>query len=705
MGKEPQSNEKDVNQVDVRKTKFWKFWVIMFALTLGLLVVIGRLLFIQIVNSDEYLELAAKQQQTKQEIISQRGNIYDRNGNLLASTIKSISIAVDPTELQNKDALAALIEKNIGISQKSILEKINSSKGQFLRLCRRISPDKVDEIRALKDRGILLIDEPTRYYNYSSVGSQVIGCTNLENQGLSGIEMKLNSLLSGKSGYMIMYRDAKQRLRPALNLPMIEPENGADIYLTLDIELQKIVEFELMQGVLSSQATSGTIIALDPGTGEVLACASYPNYNPNLPATYSSEGMKIRAIVESYEPGSTFKAITAAAGIEEKLVRPTDAFNGFNGVLEVSGVSIRDEHPLGITSFKQAFEHSSNIVMSQLALKIPDNKFYKYIRDFGFGLKTDIDLPGEISGRTPKFDLLAQMDKRFVGFGYGVMVTPIQLVSAYSAIANQGKLLKPYVISKVVKEGKIYKEYKPQFIRQAISEETAKILTDLLVGAVQNGTGTKAYIKDLQVAGKTGTTQMLVSGVYSKSNHLAFFVGFYPAAQPKICMLVCIEQPRGFYGGSVSAPIFKNIALRWASISSKFLDEIHLVKNPNEDKTKKLVYVPELIGLSLDDAEVILNELNLKSSNENSTGIIISQFPKAGSRVPQKTSIILKVSRPNEMNEISSTLPNVKGLSLRRAISILHNAGFRARVIGNGTVSEQRWEINNQEYVCVLICK
>ena len=706
----PNNDNKQEVEFDVRKKKFWKFWLVMALLTVGMFVVIGRLLYIQIINSSEYLELARRQQQTKKEIIPQRGNIYDRNGNLLASTISTFTIAVDPTVLKNKDSLATLIEKNIGISKDIILNRINSAKGQFVQLARRITPDKIENIRELKDRGILLINEPTRYYNYSSVGAQIIGCTSIDNNGLSGIELSYDSLLRGKSGYMIMYLDAKQRLRPALNLPTIESENGANIHLTLDIRLQKIVEFELMQGVINSQATSGTIIALNPNTGEVLASASYPGYNPNLPTTYSSENMRIRSVADAYEPGSTFKTMTAAAGIEEKIAKPTDLFNGFNGAFIQSTYTIRDEHPMGVADLKTAFENSSNIILSQLAIKIPDNKFYKYIRDFGFGLRTGIDIPGEISGRTPRFDALNPVDKRFLGFGYGMMATPIQLVTAYSAIANSGQLMRPFIVKKIEKDNQIIREVKPQFVRRVVSERTSKTVTDLLVGVVKNGTGRRAYIQDLQVAGKTGTAQILIDGAYSKSNHLASFVGYYPADNPQICMLILLDRPRiDFYGGSVAAPIFKNIALRWTSISPEFL-----YRNVKDDAKKNIVYVPELKGLSIDDAQIILTDLGLKTKSDARTGIIISQTPNAGSKVDRSTAITLQVNSPRveshsngiSGNQSTSDLPNVQGLSLRRAISILHNAGFKANVRGSGLVREQRWEVNeNNEYICLLICR
>ncbi len=699
----------DTVETNVRSKKFWKFWVVMVAINIGLLVVIGRLLYIQTINADYYLERAKRQQQSKIALAPERGNIYDRNGNVLASNLKSVSIAVDPKVLKNKEDIAKIIEKNLGIDSKRILDKINSANGEFLWIVRRVMPDKVAELRKIKDRGLLLIDEPTRYYNYSSIGAQLIGCTSIDNRGLGGLELQYDSLLKGHPGYIIMYKDARGNLRPAVNLPAIDPINGSDIHLTIDIELQKIVEFELMQGVINAQAVAGTVVALNPNTGELLAVASYPGYNPNSTATYSADGMRNRAIADAYEPGSTFKSITASAGIEEKVAKPNDIFNGFGGRIQLANVTIRDEHPLGMATFEQGFRYSSNIILSQVAMKLPDQKFYKYIRDFGFGLPSHINLPGEISGRIPKFNNMNAIDKRYIGFGYGILVTPMQLVAAYSAIANDGILMKPYVVSGIVKNGDTIRQFSPEKIRKTISKETAKTVTKLLCAVVDSGTGKLAHLQDLKIAGKTGTTQKMVSGSYSKSNYYASFVGYYPADNPQICLLVCLDRPQNsYYGGAVAAPVFKNIALRWASISPEILEEQGIKRNRHNANT---VYVPELTGLSIDDARLILSELDLKLSTTLTSGIIVSQMPRSGSRIVRGSTILTKINYSNDsdtskISNMSVTLPDASGLTLRRAISILHNAGYRARIVGSGTVKEQRWEVTAAgERLCILICK
>ncbi len=712
QNKKEKNKKEQVEIIDVdnftRKKKFWKYWLVIFCITLMLIVIVVKLLYIQVIDTKRYYQRAESQHQSRIELHPQRGIIYDRNGYILASNIKSVSIAVDPTVLQNKDTIAILMEKCLGISSDSILKKINSAKGSFVWLCRRKLPSEIMPLKYIKDRGLILIYEPIRYYNYSSVGSQLIGCTNIDNHGIDGIELKYDSILRGQSGFMIMYKDAKNRLRPAIDLPVLDPVNGDDLYLTLDIKLQKIVEFELMQGVISSQATSGTVIALDPNTGELLASASYPSYDPNHLTKTSYSAMRNRAITDIYEPGSTFKTITASAGIEEKIVRPNDMYSGFNGKLTIGQVTIRDDHALGITSFRSAFEKSSNVIFSQLADKLPAHRFYKYIRDFGFGLPTRIDLTGEMSGKIKDFRTIRAIDKRFLGFGYGIMVTPIQLVNAYSVIANGGNLMKPFIIKEIKRNNKTIKINQPQKIRKVISQGTAQTLTSLLCGVVENGTGKRAYIENIKVAGKTGTSQQLEEGIYSKSNYFASFVGFFPANKPKVCLLVLMDQPKNnFYGGSVAAPIFKNIALRWASASPEIMEASQSYAEKNNTNT---IYMPELVGLSVDDARNIIKELRLNCNlREESTGIIVSQVPRAGTCINRNSKIILLNSITNKMTNSKQDLndvPNVKGLPLRRAVSLMHNCGIKTKIYGSGKVKEQKIEINKKtkDKVCILIC-
>lgn len=679
-----------------RRKKFWKFWLLMIAINIGLLIVIGRLFQLQVLKASYYKDKARRQHETKLDLSSQRGNIYDRNGNLLASSVKSYSIAVDPNLLQKKAEILKIIEKNLGISAESLNKKIASAKGSFLWLVRGVTPEKVKELLYIKDRGLILIEEPRRQYHYGSLASQIIGCTDIDNRGLTGIELSYDSILTGRSGYMIMFRDGLGRLRPSADLPIIRPTNGYSLQLTLDIDLQRIIEFELMQGVKNSFAESGTVVAIKPSTGEVLAMATYPNFNPNDPSTYINANMRNRSITDVYEPGSTFKVVTAAAALEENITKLEDKYNGFQGELHFSNYVIKDVHPLGIATFREGMVHSSNIILSSVAAKIPDYKFYKYIRDFGFGIPTRIDLPGEVSGKIQRAEQMNVSTKRFIGFGYGILATPLQMANAFATIANGGIMMKPYVINAIYDEkGYLIKKFNPEKIRRVVSENTTHTLTNVLKEVVEKGTGVAAKIEGVEIAGKTGTSQQLVDGTYSKSDYNASFAGYFPADNPEICILVFLDKPKtSIYGGSTAAPIFKNIALRWLSIKN------HSIKVKNiENNANDTVYVPNIQGLEFSEAEKILQELGLRYSTTEKQGIVKQVFPEPGRRILRSTVIKLETAPAKTDNE---KMPSVVGLPLRRAITILHTAGIKVQVRGSGKVVRQVWERTNGELTCTL---
>lgn len=676
--------------------------MLMALINLGMLVVVGRLFQVQILNADFYKSKAKRQHQSRIDLSAQRGNIYDRHGKLLASTIKSISVAVDPNLLKHKQEICDILSESTGIAASKFFEKISRAKGSFVWLTRGLSPDKVFRLRSLNDKGLLLIEEPKRHYHYGGIASQLLGATDIDNKGLTGIELAWDSLLMGRSGYMMMYRDGLGRLRPSADLPIIPALNGYSVQLTLDIELQRIVEFELMQGVTNSQAESGTVIAIKPETGEILAMATYPGFDPNNSSTFTTANMRNKAITDVYEPGSTFKLITAAAAMEEKLVSLSERFNGFNGEMHFSNYVIRDVHPLGIATFREAMIHSSNIILSSVAAKIPDYKFYKYIRDFGFGIVSGIDLPGEIPGRTQRAEQLNISAKRFVGFGYGLLSTPLQIVNSYSAIANKGLMMRPYVVRSVFNSsGEKVSEYSPTSTRRVVSESTAQTLVGVLADVVSKGTGSGAKISGINIAGKTGTSQQLVEGTYSKADYNASFVGFFPAESPKVCMLVFLDRPKtSIYGGSTAAPIFKNIALRWLSV-----DPSSINYNSNT-ALSDTVYMPSLMGLLIDDARQIINDVGLTIGKNAKSGIITKQFPIAGTKIKRGTTVVLTTSSPDSLVSVGSNkLPSVVGLSVRRAIAMLHSAGIKAKVKGQGKVVRQIWEKNEKgEIICTLIC-
>lgn len=690
----------------LKNRKFWKFRLVALLMSLGIIAVVIKLVNIQLINHNEYRNQAKRQHESKIDLSAERGKIVDRNGKVIASTVRSLSVAVDPKMLQDKKRIAKELEKITGVSAAHYIAKIETMTGRFVWLKRGMDPLKSDHLKEIKDEGLLIIEEPKRVFNYGATAAQVVGLTNIDNQGLTGIELAWDSLLIGRNGYMIVNRDARGFLHPMADLPMIPAINGYSLELTIDIELQRIIEHELKKGVERTNAMSATAIAIQPNTGDILAMCSYPNFNPNNLVELNHSALKNKAVTDIYEPGSTFKVITAAAVLEEGLVHENDTLDAHNGYYGGRGYAIRDVHGYDSLTFRQAMEKSSNIVLANLANEIPKNKFYKYIRDFGFGLKSGIEFPGEVAGIVPKPEKFTGATKRFLGHGYEISVTPLQMAMAYSAIANGGNLMKPRLIKKVTKEnGEAFKEFDPEKIRRVISGRTANRVRNLCIGIVDSGTGTKAKVEGLKIGGKTGTSQQLVDGRYSKSEYYGSFAGFFPGDDPQIVLLVVVDAPRGsYYGGTTAAPIFKSIASSWIN-NKPINDNIHHIEKitAKRDSLKMI----NLIGLTTEVASMELQNIGL-SLNYEYEGIIVDHIPAADSIINLNNVSSVKAMTIQEyafLNEENIRSINLKGLTLRRATALLSSVGVDIEIEGSGIVHSLNWEETDNGMKCKLICK
>ncbi len=566
--------KKILNPEKLSQYKLFAFVILFTLATLGL---IARLFYLQIIENEYYSEKAQSIQLIKKNINATRGKIFDCNGNELVASTKSLMIAADPSVIHKMPKLKkAFLNYLSKITQKPVnyyYKLTQDTTLEYVVLEKEINIKYKEKLAELQFFGIIVQENYERIYPYDYLAAHILGFTNSDGVGISGLELQYDSILSGKPGFMILKRDLRRNLHASADLPNIPPVDGYNLHLTIDMNLQSIVEYELQKGVENYEADAGTVIVMDPQTGEILALASNPQFNPNIPVERKSNWVRNRAINDEYEPGSTFKMITAAAALEEKLVKPTDVFSGYGGAYKVGEYTIRDVHPLGNVTFRQAVEQSSNIVFAQVASKIPNKTFYKYIRDFGFGLQTEVGLPGEAKGRIPKPDKITPMLQKYIGFGYGIAVTPLQMLCAYAVAANGGNLVKPFIVKKYTdNNGNTIFENKPKVIRKVISKETSDLIKDLFVGIVENGTGKAVKIPNLKIAGKTGTSQQLVDGSYSKAHYNASFVGFFPVENPKIAMIVVLDNPKtNYYGGATAAPIFRNIALRIINSSDVLL--------------------------------------------------------------------------------------------------------------------------------------
>lgn len=681
-----------------------------------------RIFYVQVIKADEIMKEKRRQHLVPITLQAQRGEILDRNGRVIVANVKAMSYAIDITKVKNRKGIAQALSLAIGESIEYWMGKINRGKDEFTYLARDVTARHI-MLDTIRDPGFIKIPTYRRSYVYGSGAAQIVGFTDPDKNGTAGIELMLDSLFKGSDGKTFMRRDAVGNLYYSHEIPVQEPRTGNAVQLTLDIELQRIAEFELAEGIQSSQAEGGTVIALEPTTGEVLAIASWPTYNPTNPQNATSDAVRIRGITDMYEPGSTFKLVTAGAALEEGIIKPDSWVNGMNGTLRVGDYEIKDSHPLGKVQFTEAMEQSSNIVFAKLSEKIDDFKFYKYARDFGFGIVLGIDFPGEAAGILKRPKQFSKTTKKFMAYGYELGATALQMVNAFSTIANGGVMMRPFMVKKIIgADQDVISETKVQRIRTVLSEKTAKTLTYMLKRVVEFGTGKEARISGLPIAGKTGTAQQLVNGQYSKQDYTASFAGFFPADDPKVAMIVMLHKPKSsIYGGSTSAPIFKKIAQKWITASRIPVADIQSNNEGIRQRVQDSAIVPDLRGLSVEHAKEMLHDIGLRIKGANQ-GIIINQSIREGTWLEKGKSVNVttELASSKEMSKtfavkdthaigkrdpgkptILKPMPDVRGMSIRRALSVLHASGYTARFTGKGKVIMQSRSTTNPKE-CIL---
>jgi cell division protein FtsI (penicillin-binding protein 3) len=525
------------------------------------LLIAARLYDLQVLRYEHYAGKAERQQQRVVTLDPPRGTIYDAQGRELAVSIQVDSAYAVPPEIKDPvDTARKIADVVPGLDVKKLVRHLSGDR-DFVWVARKLDPPVAAKVHALDLKGIYFLPESKRYYPMGKLAAQVLGYVGTDNQGLAGLEQEYDREITGKPGVRTVLRDARRGTVVSPDLSFAEPEPGHDLYLTLDATVQHIAEQELEKAVRDRHAKRGSAIFLDPRTGGVLAMASYPSFDPNDFGRYPPEMWRNRAIADVYEPGSTFKVVTAAAGLEAGVVKADDMIDcGMGGITIWKGIRVRDSHPYGLLTFAQVISKSSNVGVIRVALRLGDERLYHTVRGFGFGRPTGIDLPGESGGILHPVERWSPIDKAYVSFGQGVSVTPLQLVTATAAVANDGELLKPYVVAAVSRgEARVPKHPRPPVVGRAVSSATAREITRLLEGVVLQGTGRSAAVAGYRVAGKTGTAQIPVRGGYR--GYLPSFVGFAPADRPVVVGLVAVAEPQGglYYGAQVAAPAFAAI--------------------------------------------------------------------------------------------------------------------------------------------------
>ena len=546
-------------------------------------VILWRLVSLQVYQRDRLAQRGKIQRERTIKLDPKRGRIYDRNGKELAVNVEMTSIYALPTEVTNPSQTASKLAKVLSV-KRTILEKRLRSNKSFVWIERKVEPELSQQIRELKLPGIGFLKEDKRYYPQGKLASHVVGFAGVDSQGLNGLEYLYDREISGESGMELTLIDAKSRDFLPEGIARKEATYGNDIVLNIDAIIQYIAEKELAEKVRATGAKGGSVVIMNPRTGEVLAIANQPDYDPNNFARYAESSWRNRAVTDIYEPGSTFKILLLAMALEEKVVGLDDHFYCGEGGIEVAGSYIRDHKPYGVLSTRQIIEYSSNVGAIIIGSRIGKQKLYHHVQRYGFGEKTRIDLPGESGGIILPLRKWSGVSVGSISIGQEISVTPLQLLTIASAIANEGYVMTPLVVNKVLsRRGELLKEFSPSPVRRIISPQTAQQLLSIMIAVVERGTGTAAKIPGYTIAGKTGTAQKFdpVAQRYGPDKYIASFIGFLPADDPVIAMLVVIDEPHdSYYGGEVAAPLFKQIAqqlVKYLRIPPQQRDQTHRV--------------------------------------------------------------------------------------------------------------------------------
>jgi len=634
-----------------------------------------KLVDIQIFKSEELSYYAKKQQLGIETIKADRGFIYDRKGVLMVYNRNDISFYVDLRMLneKKKDELAVLFAKTFG---KSInhYSKLLSQSGKTICIEKKSPFEKAVKLMDYNLSAMFFTEDPTRVYHYGRLASHILGYVNSDYIGTNGIARSFDDELNGEDGARLVEKNALGDLTSIPDEGTKAPVPGNDIYLTIDRMYQNILEEELKHGMETYQSASAVGIIMDPNTGEILALANADDYDPNNYSGFSDYQRKDRAITDIYEPGSTFKAFTIAALLEEDACYESETVNVENGVYKFRNAYIRDTHKFQSLTVKKIIEESSNIGISKLVQRLDDETYYKHIRSFGFGTFTSITLPGEVTGNLRKPEEWSKITKAFMSFGYGISVTPIQTVTAFSSLINGGILYKPLVVKKIVsKDGRLIKEFNPVEVRKVISDKTSQRMRNLLTGVVQNGTGKTAQIENFSVGGKTGTSKIVENGKYVNGKYFSSFIGFLPAENPKVVCYIMFSNPKSeYYGGKVAAPVFKNVVEKLIQADPlRFVDDNNQFKDKNDDpeenSEKQLIVddmqitnpvlnnetthftnvneniMPDLRGKTVKEALLLLKSINIKFS-VNGNGIVVDQSILPGTSITKNKTCRLNCS-------------------------------------------------------------
>jgi cell division protein FtsI (penicillin-binding protein 3) len=619
--------------------------------------VVFRAAHIQILGVQGIRERGAKQYCVKIPLVPKRGAILDRAGNELAVSVATKSIFVQPAKLKSPAAAAGILSRRIARPASDLRKQLASKKG-FLWVKRQMPASAAEEIvkeireaqgtgkgRGEED-GIGVVEEPKRLYPNRELASSLLGFTDLDSAGIEGVELSLDKYLRGERAFLMCERDARGRVIVPSTTPVEVNSQGSSVSLTIDRNVQHVAESELREAVAKYSARGGVALVMQPKTGEILAMASLPTYNPNTPSSAVPEARKNHALTDTYEPGSTFKVFTMSSALETGSVKTSDRIFCENGSYRYAGRVLHDVHGKGWLTVPEVLKYSSNIGASKISERMEPERFYDMIRAFGFGTKTGIELVGEVGGILPPKGGFKGIRRATVSFGQGISVTPLQMVSAMSAVVNGGRVMKPYIVREIRDpEGKVVYRGAPRELRRVLSPKTSEVMREMMGLVVQeNGTGTQARIKGFLVGGKTGTAQKVEVGTgrYSPNKLVSSFIGFLPLQDPELMILVVIDEPKGqVYGGVVAAPAFNQIAVKTA---------YYLGISPTEP---------------------------------------VARAVASSEREPRKAGGIALTRVSTSPGESSMVMPDLRGLSMGRVVDVMGRYSVKLNLVGTGVARLQ----------------
>ena len=602
-------------------------------------IVIARLVQIQLVHHGDYVVKAQRQQERTLALQPVRGSIFDSRGRVFAESVAAESIYADPQAIGDREQTAKALASVHGleISARELNTRLSTG-GAFVWIARQLPLEVSAAVKALKLPGIYYLDEHRRSYPRGVLAANVVGYVGLDGEGLGGIEHSFDAQVRGRAGRVTLLRDARRGMYLVGGEGPNRPIDGNDVFLTIDSVVQFIAERALSRAVEQYRAADGVAIVMDPSDGRILAMASNPSFDPNRFRDFSPDARRNRTVQDMYEPGSTFKIVTASAGLEEGIVTPSQVLDCGEGFIQIGNTQIHEHghNRYGLITFEDVMVHSSNVGAIRVGLALGQDRFYRYIRRFGFGERSGVALPGEAQGRVRRTEQWSQLSNASMSIGQEISATPLQILSAIAVVANGGVRVQPRIVEKVT-DARGNTVYVPPQIAplRVISERTAAVLNEILKAVVVRGTGAPAALAEHVVAGKTGTAQKAVRGGYSPEKVMASFGGYVPADRPRLAILVVVDEPKGAeYGGTVAAPVFKEIA---------------------ESALRYLGVAPSIPARTIDVATPML--------------ATFSQSPPPTAR---------------------SEVPDMRGLDARAALALATSAGFHVRASGSGVVQTQQ---------------